>query len=213
MYHSPHLWILALKPLSCLLTGFFCLGSQLLSLLLPAPLAFHCVTRVCLFYAYQATCTIVPGMPQNESISLDSGASALGSMCGPNDALHARDHTFECHGTTHSRISVFHSDLVTIQKSLQLHAIPTEEMLKAALNVNLDTDHKQMLTESLSHVAAALNISVPGNEWRGNNIDPDIQVHILTGVYESKISSSPLHSSSETQKRYILQLHKGKDTE
>ncbi|KAJ6522504.1 hypothetical protein DFH09DRAFT_1097084 [Mycena vulgaris] len=100
MYHSPRLWIIALKPLSCLLTGFFCLGSQLLSLLLAAPLAFRCVTRVCLFYAYQTTS---PGMPQNESVSLDSGAwgpgpgaSTPGSMCGPNDALHAQDHTFEC---------------------------------------------------------------------------------------------------------------------
>jgi hypothetical protein len=35
-------------------------------------------------------------------------------------------------------------------------------MSKAVLNVVLGADHKLILTESLSHVAAALIISVPG---------------------------------------------------
>jgi hypothetical protein len=35
-------------------------------------------------------------------------------------------------------------------------------MSKAVLNIFLDADHKQMSTENLSHLAAALNISVSG---------------------------------------------------
>jgi hypothetical protein len=35
-------------------------------------------------------------------------------------------------------------------------------MSKAVLNIVLNPDHKLMSTESLSHLAAALNISVPG---------------------------------------------------
>jgi hypothetical protein len=35
-------------------------------------------------------------------------------------------------------------------------------MSKAVLNIVLDADHKLISTESLSHLAAALNISVPG---------------------------------------------------
>jgi hypothetical protein len=208
-------------------------------------------------------------------------------------------------------------------------------MSKAVLNIVLNADHKLMSTESLSHLAAALNISVPGvrnlrfklraalkihsaniastspgisssasvadffnlfeshrkpvllsiaalhriqvsdkpsidslrrqitqhilsgdctqfsqqhppislpnglsfpncadvcNEWQVNNIDPDIQVHILSAVYGSKISSSPLRrvlSNLDVQydnddslpqlrrklKSYILKLRKGKDTD
>jgi hypothetical protein len=208
-------------------------------------------------------------------------------------------------------------------------------MSKAVLNLILDADHKRISTESLSHVAAALNISVPGvrnlrfklrtalkkhadtiasastelrsaasvadffnsfeshrrpillsitalhriqvpdkcsvdslrskitehilsgdctqfsqphppislpngvslpdctdvcNEWRVNRIDPDIQVHILTAIYGSKISYNPLRRILSTLdiayedgdslgqlrqklKTYILRLRRGKDKE
>jgi hypothetical protein len=73
-------------------------------------------------------------------------------------------------------------------------------------------------------------LTLCADEWRVNNIDPDIQVHILTGVYGGEISSSPLHrvlsnlniehedhdslgQLHQKLKRYILQLRKGKDTE
>jgi hypothetical protein len=36
------------------------------------------------------------------------------------------------------------------------------EMSNTVSNIFLEVDHKQMLTENLSHLAAALNISVPG---------------------------------------------------
>jgi hypothetical protein len=36
-------------------------------------------------------------------------------------------------------------------------------MSKAVLSIILDADHKQISTESLLHVVAALNISVTGN--------------------------------------------------
>jgi hypothetical protein len=35
-------------------------------------------------------------------------------------------------------------------------------MSKAVLNIILNADHKQISTESLSHLASALKISVPG---------------------------------------------------
>jgi hypothetical protein len=116
------------------------------------------------------------------------------------------------HHVTCSRIFVFHADLPTIQRSLELHAIPhagltlvqcrrlllhhittgacanhavdallsphpdrstcrvlcqdfesAVDLSKAVFNVILDADDKQISTESLLHVAAALNISVSGD--------------------------------------------------
>ncbi|KAJ7845884.1 hypothetical protein B0H13DRAFT_1908153 [Mycena leptocephala] len=92
------------------------------------------------------------------------------------------------------------------------------DMSKAVLNLVLGGgDYKQISTESLSHVAAALNMSVPG-------------VHILTAIYGSKISYNPLHhilsaldivyeeedSLGQLRRRlksYILRLRRGKDNE
>ncbi|KAJ7506419.1 hypothetical protein B0H11DRAFT_1903793 [Mycena galericulata] len=128
MYHSPCLWILVLKPLPCLLIGSsgvlashsVALGTLALSYDLVLGLYFFLLLTNSSTYIIRPSGTIALAMPQTESVSLDSGASAPGSLCGPDDALHAHNHImFEsvlqsCHHTTHSRISLFHSDLVTI---------------------------------------------------------------------------------------------------
>ncbi|KAJ7896611.1 hypothetical protein B0H14DRAFT_2557979 [Mycena olivaceomarginata] len=60
------------------------------------------------------------------------------------------------------------------------------DMSKAVLGIILDADHKQISTESLLHVVAALNISVSGNR------NLRFKVHILTVTYGSKISLNSL---------------------
>ncbi|KAJ7939902.1 hypothetical protein B0H13DRAFT_1850105 [Mycena leptocephala] len=96
----------------------------------------------------------------------------------------------------------------------------------------------QMSTESLTRVAAALNIHGSDefdcvdvcDEWRVNQINPNLQVHILVAVYGSKIWLNSLHrillnlevsyQTSESigqlrrkLKSYIYQLWKAKSPE
>ena len=140
---------------------------------------------------------------------------------------------------TGCRISVFHSDLDSIKKSLELHAIPTAglsltqcrrillhhiatgacsdhsvdvslsprpdrsacrelcrdfdcaaDMSKAVLSLILEADPKLMSTESLSHVAAALNISVPGARNLRFKLRAALKGHVNT------INSSETHAHS-----------------
>ncbi|KAJ7207628.1 hypothetical protein GGX14DRAFT_396446 [Mycena pura] len=169
-------------------------------------------------------------------------------------------------------------------------------MSRAVLKIILEAEHKKMATESLSHVAAALNIPVPGvrtmrfklraaigryadsissdkanvtnpsvsvaeffnsfeshrrpilmsiaalhriemadcadvcNEWRTNNLDPDLQVHVLTAIYGSNITAKSLRrvllsfniecddakgvkQLRRMLKRYITDLRRGKKAE
>jgi hypothetical protein len=162
------------------------------------------------------------------------------------------------HHVTRSRISVFHADLSTIQRSLDLHAVPhatmtlvqcrrallhhiatgacadyqvdavssprpdrtacralsqdfkcAAEMSKAVLNIFLDADHKQMSTENLSHLAAALNIYVSGVRTLRFKLRAAIRKHADTiNAANSRISTSAsiadFFNSFESHRKPIL---------
>ncbi|KAJ7439569.1 hypothetical protein B0H11DRAFT_2205761 [Mycena galericulata] len=162
------------------------------------------------------------------------------------------------HHTTRSRISVFHADLLMIQRSLELHAVPhagmtllqcrrvllhhittgacadhavdasvsprpdrsacralcqdfecAADMSKAVLNLVLGADHKQISTESLSHVAAALNISVPGVRNLRFKLRAALKKHVDTistasTELRSSASVADFFNSFESHRRPIL---------
>ncbi|KAJ7797444.1 hypothetical protein B0H14DRAFT_3157472 [Mycena olivaceomarginata] len=72
-----------------------------------------------------------------------------------------------------------------LQDRITLPAVPSPrtsslDMSKAVLNILLSTDDKQISTESLSHVAAALNISVSGDRNLRFKLRAEIRKHAET---------------------------------
>jgi hypothetical protein len=66
------------------------------------------------------------------------------------------------------------------------------DIAKAALNVILDADHTEISTEALSHVAAALNISVPGDR------NLRFKLRVALRKYAENVSSAGTHVRSST---------------
>ncbi|KAJ7822190.1 hypothetical protein B0H14DRAFT_2598709 [Mycena olivaceomarginata] len=162
------------------------------------------------------------------------------------------------HHVSRSRISVFHSDLHTIQRSLDLNAIPhanmtlvqcrhallhhittgacadhtvdagiaprpdrsaccvlcqdfesAADMAEIVLNIILDADDKHISTESLSHVAAALNLSVARDRNLRFKLCSAIRKHTeaVTSAdvdIRSSASIADFFDSSETHRKPIL---------
>jgi hypothetical protein len=77
------------------------------------------------------------------------------------------------------------------------------DMAKVVLNIILDADGKHISTESLSHVAAALNLSVAGDRNRWFKLRSAIQKHTeavtSAGVHiRSSASIADFFNSFET---------------
>ncbi|KAJ7704121.1 hypothetical protein B0H17DRAFT_1040676 [Mycena rosella] len=73
-------------------------------------------------------------------------------------------------------------------------------MLQAMLNIILCSDHKQISTESLSHVAAALTISVSGN----HNLWFKLRAAILKHVENVSSAGPEIHSSASIAEFFKL---------
>ncbi|KAJ7836888.1 hypothetical protein B0H14DRAFT_3141615 [Mycena olivaceomarginata] len=83
------------------------------------------------------------------------------------------------------------------------------EMSKAVLNIFLDADHKQMSTENLSHLAAALNISVSGVRMLRFKLRAAIRKHADTiSAANARVSTSAsiadFFNSFESHRKPIL---------
>jgi hypothetical protein len=65
-------------------------------------------------------------------------------------------------------------------------------MSKAVLSIILDADHKQISTESLLHVVAALNISVSGNR------NLRFKVRSVIGKHAQSVSTADTNAYSST---------------
>ncbi|KAJ7924534.1 hypothetical protein B0H13DRAFT_2578761 [Mycena leptocephala] len=66
------------------------------------------------------------------------------------------------------------------------------DIAKAALNIILDADHTEISTEALSHVAAALNISVPGDR------NLRFKLRVALRKHAENVSSAGAHVRSST---------------
>ncbi|KAJ7478440.1 hypothetical protein FB451DRAFT_1172772 [Mycena latifolia] len=118
---------------------------------------------------------------------------------------------------------------------VQLPAKPSTETIRKEITKHIL--HGQCTQFSYSHPPSTLplDVSIPDcvdvcNEWEANNIDPDLQVHILTAIYGSKTSpnamrrildilniqhdpSGPVKTYHKQLRAYILTLRKGKRVE
>ncbi|KAJ7870182.1 hypothetical protein B0H14DRAFT_3132159 [Mycena olivaceomarginata] len=151
------------------------------------------------------------------SFDLSSGSVSPGhrppppiDQCGhPDSNLNAMDVDAQPCEATPSQIP--HASMTWVQcRRALLHHIATDrtacralsqdfkcaaEMSKAVLNIFLDADHKQMSTENLSHLAAALNISVPLRQLQTSST-PSRAIENLFS-YKTRRRFAPLHKEWE----------------